>query len=134
MISPRLSILMVAMSVVGTVAPMTAMAQDSESEAESFLGNVADQVNAAETGGNTQVIVQDQKNTQSNTVAVVADRGGEAELEADDIDQENEAELTQTATNNLDDRDEVEQENEADQEIEDSNSIAAAFRDLNLGL
>jgi hypothetical protein len=131
MISPRLSILMVAMSVVGTVAPMTAMAQ-SESEAESFLGNVADQVNAAETGGNTQVIVQDQDNTQSNTVAAVADRGGEAEIEADDIDQENEADLSQTATNTLDDRDEVDQENEADQEIEDSNSIAAAFRDLNL--
>jgi hypothetical protein len=132
MITTKLSAVMLAMTALVAAGPMAVFAQDdNESEAESFLGNVNEQINAAsvETGRNTQAIVQDQEVKQSNTIAVVADRGGEAEIEADDIDQDNDAVAIQSAQNNLDDRDDVDvdQDNDSEQEVEDSFSIAAAL-------
>src|SRR5215212_6085535 len=54
MISPRLSILMVAMSVVGTVAPLAASANDEENSAASIISTPIEQSVNQITGFNDQ--------------------------------------------------------------------------------
>jgi FKBP-type peptidyl-prolyl cis-trans isomerase (trigger factor) len=99
MISPRLSILMVAMSVVGVVSPMAAMAQETE---ENTAANILDQANTAanvaDTSADDNVQVNNAEVSQSiANVAACDDKCG-PEVETGDntnvavVDQENEIE------------------------------------------
>jgi hypothetical protein len=113
MISPKLSILMVAMSVVGAVSPMAAMAQDTATNALD-VSNIAAQ--AADTSADDNVQPNNAEVSQSQSVEAECEgeecESGDASAEdltqVSDIDQANEI---RTGNVNQDQR-EINQENE----------------------
>jgi hypothetical protein len=124
MISPRLSILMVAMSVVGAVSPMAAMAQDDTAanvfEASNTVAQVAD--------------TSADKNVQVNSATVKQSIENEAECDDQCGPEVTTGDNTQTST--------IEQENEIEtgdveqtqtditQEAEIEEVLAIALADL----
>ena len=121
MISPRLSILMVAMSVVGTVAPMAAMAQESENELD--VGNT-EAAQEVVTAASTAV-----ENNQNNDATVLqvqetSLRTGDSERcdDCGSIDIERASVGTQES--------EIEQSNEADIETGDIDQDVDADQDV----
>jgi hypothetical protein len=128
MILSKLSVLVVAMTVVGAVSPMAAMAQDDDTAANVFsLSNTAAQVADTSADNNLQVNNAEVKQSIENE-AECDDQCG-AEVNVDDqtqvsvIEQENEIETG-----------DVEQEQEdIEQENEFEDIVAVALADLDLG-
>jgi hypothetical protein len=112
MISPKLSILMVAMSVVGAVSPMAAMAQDTVTNALD-VSNTAAQV--ADTSADDNVEVNDADVSQSNQNEAECEDDCEASVEARDQIQ-----FSNVERENSIETGDVEQEQE---EIEQANSL-----------
>ncbi len=123
MISPRLSILMVAMSVVGAVSPMAAMAQDENTAANVFdVSNTAAQV--ADTSADRNVLVNNAEVEQSiENEAECDDRCGASvevrdQIQVSEIDQDNEIRTGDVEQ----EQEDIEQENE----LEDIVAVALA--------
>jgi hypothetical protein len=115
MISPRLSMVMIAMSVFGTVAPMTAMAQDFDFD----LGSVDQLTNSenfavANTGGNEQ--------TNNALVAQSAKSNVEIGAEGEDCGECGNVEIERASVGNAENEAEVDQSNELETGDADANA------------
>jgi TolA-binding protein len=137
MISPRLSILMVAMSVVGTVAPMAAMADSSDDTTAANLADISNRQNSFYGSFNDQENNAVQYQSVENEI-------GDLEGESDDGDcnecgsisrgadvqnteQDQELDQENTVENNGD----VEQSNEPEVDLD---QLAIALGELDLEL
>jgi hypothetical protein len=137
MISPRLSILMVAMSVVGTVAPMAAMADSSDDTTAANLADISNRQNSFYGSFNEQKNEAVQYQSVENEI-------GDLEGESDDGDcnecgsisrgadvqnteQDQELDQENTVENNGD----VEQSNEPEVDLD---QLAIALGELDLEL
>src|SRR5215208_1620589 len=108
MISPRLSILMVAMSVVGTVAPLAAMADSSD---ETTAANVADFSNRQNSFYGS---FNDQRN-EAYQIQSVENEIGDLEGESDDGDCDECGSISRGAdVQNTEQDQDLEQENEVE--------------------
>ncbi len=153
MITPRLTALIVAMSVLGTGGPLAALAQEQNiGNSEAQQGLAQDIVQAASTAvennqANIANVEQDAKNeievssesesgcgicgsSESEAETEVEDSELENEIEQEaEIEQENEADI-ETGDIEQEAEQEAEQEQEVESELEDF--IAVLFDDLNL--
>ena len=130
MISPRLSILMVAMTAFGAIGPVAAMAQPTDDDTAANvvdLSNTFAQIADTSADDNVQVNNAEVKQSIKNSAECDDQCGASVEvrdqIQVSEIDQENEIE-TGDASNEVRD---VEQENE----FEDN--ILVALADLDLG-
>jgi hypothetical protein len=137
MITPRLTALIVAMSVLGTGGPLAAMAQEQN------IGNTAGTQNLAQeiTQAASTAIEQNQANvatvTQTQATTLTTGKDGEIEIEEADVGtQESEVEQSNEAEAESGDiEQEAEAEQEAEQEVEGAdleNFIAALVGDITL--
>src|SRR5215208_1186966 len=108
MISPRLSILMVAMSVVGTVAPMAAMADSSDDTTAANLADISNRQNSFYGSFN------EQKN-EAYQIQSVRNEIGDLEGESDDGDCNECGSISRGAdVQNTEQDQDLEQENEVE--------------------
>jgi len=137
MISPRLSILMVAMSVVGTVAPMAAMADSSDDTTAANLADISNRQNSFYGSFN------EQKN-EAYQIQSVHNEIGDLEGESDDGDCNECGSISRGAdVQNTEQNQDLEQENEIENngDVDQTNTpdvdldqLAFALNDLDIRL